>query len=545
MHSIQSPINENPWESVFQCGIQFHGSGRMDEAGSVFAAIVEHNAGHFPSLHRLAAIRRQQGRLEESLTLLERAIECNPTSADAHNSLGNTLNGMERHEDAIAQYRCAASLRENFPEAHVNLGNSLRAMRRYDEAAGAYRAAIGLRPGYAEAHSNLGIVLDLLNRPADALASFAAAVEFDSGIKLGYNNLALALADLDRHEEAIRFFQLARQMDPDAPEPVYNESLVQLALGNFEQGWRDYEARWRVPDLKLHRHNFTQPMWDGRSDIAGKTILLHAEQGLGDTILFARFVERVAAKGARVVLAAPEPLAPLMRSISAVAQVFTSGDPLPDFDLHAPLGSLPLTFGARVETIGCETAYLRAPAESETIVSLEKSADRRPLVGVCWAGNPAHSNDRNRSVPLSAFERLFRIPGIRFVSLQQNHRSGDGSILAGYDNIDLTSVHKGRGLADTAALISRLDLVITVDTAIAHLAGALHCPVWVLLPFRAYWVWLRHRTDSPWYPTARLFRQNCPSDWQSALEQAGEALRSIEISKDRVLTRGALQPQLL
>ena len=233
-----------------------------------------------------------------------------------------------------------------------------------------------LRPGYAEAHSNLGIVLDLLNRPADALASFAAAVEFDSGIKLGYNNLALALADLDRHEEAIRFFQLARQMDPDAPEPVYNESLVQLALGNFEQGWRDYEARWRVPDLKLHRHNFTQPMWDGRSDIAGKTILLHAEQGLGDTILFARFVERVAAKGARVVLAAPEPLAPLMRSISAVAQVFTSGDPLPDFDLHAPLGSLPLTFGARVETIGCETAYLRAPAESETIVSLEKSADR-------------------------------------------------------------------------------------------------------------------------------------------------------------------------
>jgi tetratricopeptide (TPR) repeat protein len=545
MHSTQTPINENPWESVFQSAVLFHGSGRLDEAGSVFAAIVEHNAGHFPSLHRLAAIRRHQDRLEESLALLERAIERNPTSADAHNSLGNTLNALDRHEDAIAQYRCAASLRENFPEAHVNLGNSLRAMRHYEEAADAYRAAIALRPGYAEAHSNLGIVFDLLNRPDDALASFTAAVKFDPGIKLGYNNLALALADLDRHEEALRCFQLARQLDPDAPEPVYNESLVQLAIGNFEQGWRDYESRWRVPDLKLHRHDFPQPMWDGRSDIAGKTILLHAEQGLGDTILFARFVERVAAKGARVVLAAPEPLAPLMRSIPDIAQVFTSGDPLPDFDLHAPLGSLPLAAGATLETIGCDTAYLRAPAESETIVSLGKSTDPRPLVGVCWAGNPAHSNDRNRSVPLLAFERLFRIPGIRFVSLQQNLRSGDDSILARYDNIDLLSIHKGSGLADTAALMSRLELVITVDTAIAHLAGALHCPVWILLPFRAYWVWLRHRADSPWYPTARLFRQNSPGDWQGALEQVGEALRSMEVSKDRLLTHAALQTQLL
>ena len=432
---------------------------------------------------------------------------------------------MERHEDAIAQYRCAASLRENFPEAHVNLGNSLKAMRRYEEAADAYRAAIALRPEYAEAHSNLGLVLDLMNRPADALASFEAAVKFDPEIRLGYNNLALALADLDRHEEAVPYFQLARRLDPDAAEPVYNEALVQLALGNFEQGWRDYEARWRVPDLKLHRPNFTQPMWDGRSDIAGKTILLHAEQGLGDTILFARFIERVAAKGARVILAAQAALAPLLRSIHGVAQVFTSGEPVPDFDLHASLGSLPLAFDATLETIACEAAYLHAPAESETIASLNKWGDPPRLVGVCWAGNPAHSNDRNRSIPLSAFERLFRIPGIRFVSLQQNLRAGEDSILARYDNIDLASVHKASSLADTAALISRLDLVITVDTAIAHLAGALHSPVWTLLPFRAYWVWMRHRADSPWYPTAHLFRQKRPGDWQGVVEQVGEALR--------------------
>ncbi len=524
MHSPQSPINENLWEPVFQCAVQFHGSGRLDEAASVFTAIVEHNPGHFMSLHRLAAIRRHQGHLEESLALLEKAIECNPNSADAHNSLGNTLNALDRHEDAITQYRCAASLRENFPEAQVNLGNSLKAMRRYEEAADAYRAAIALRPEYAEAHSNLGLVLDLMNRPADALASFEAAVKFDPGIRLGYNNLALALADLDRHEEALPFFQRARRLDPDAPEPVYNEALVQLALGNFEKGWRDYEARWRVPALKLHRPGFTQPMWDGRSDIAGKTILLHAEQGLGDTILFARFIEPVAAKGARVILAAQEALAPLARSMPGVAQVFTSGDPLPDFDLHASIGSLPLAFDATLESIRCEVGYLRAPTDSETIASLDNSDSARPLVGVCWAGNPAHSNDRNRSIPLSAFERLFRIPGARFVSLQQNLRAGDDSILARFDNIDLAAIHKGSSLADTAALISRLDLVITVDTAIAHLAGAVHSPVWVLLPFRAYWVWLRHRADSPWYSTARLFRQKRPGDWEGVLEQVGEAL---------------------
>jgi Flp pilus assembly protein TadD len=514
----------------------------LDEAGSVFAAILEHNPGHFPSLHRLAAIRRHQGRPEESLALLERAIEWNPDSADAHNSLGNTLNVLDRHEDAIAQYRRAASLRENFPEAHVNLGNSFKAMGRYEEAADAYRAAIAQRPNYAEAHSNLGIVLDRLKLPAAALASFQAAVECDPRIRLGYNNLALALADLDRHEDSLPFFQLARQLDPDAAEPVYNEALVQLALGNFEQGWPGYEARWRVPDLKLQRHEFKQPIWDGRADIQGKTILLHAEQGLGDTILFARFIERVAAKCARVVVAAPEPPAPLLRSIPGVAQVFTSGDPLPDFDLHVPLGSLPGIFGANAETIGCERPYLRAPGKSEIVADLDKSADPRPLVGVCWAGNPAHSNDRNRSIPLSVFERLFRIPDVRFVSLQQNLRSGDDSILDRFDHIDLTSVRRGSSLADTAALISRLDLTITVDTAIAHLAGALHRPVWVLLPFRAYWVWLRRRADSPWYPTARLFRQESPGDWPGAMAQVSEALRAVVgIAKDGLPARTARQ----
>jgi tetratricopeptide (TPR) repeat protein len=520
--------NENPWEPIFHCAVRFHGSGRLDEAGSLFAAIVEHNPGHFPSLHRLAAIRRHQGRLEESLALLERAIECNPNSADAYNSLGNTLNGLERHEEAVAQYRRATSLRENFPEAHLNLGNSLKAMRRYEEAADAYRAALALRPGYAEAHSNLGIVYSHLNRPFDALASFSAAVSFEPGTKLAYSNLGMALTALNRHEEAMPCFQRARELEPDAPQPVFNDSIVHLAMGDFERGWPGYEARWRAPELKMKLPNFPQPLWDGKAALAGKTIFLHCEQGLGDTILFARFVQPIVNQGARVYLDVQKPLTRLMSSIPGVTEVLTTGDPLPEFDVHAPFGSLPLAFKTTLDTIPSRIPYLWAPSESETIRDLEELAASpsggRPLVGICWAGNPDYPADHKRSIPLSVFERIFQVPGVRFVSLQQNLRPGDDSILARYDNIDLTSDRKGKGLADTAALISRLDLVITVDTVIGHLAGALGRPVWILLSFSPYWAWLRDRTDSPWYPSARLFRQNQLGDWEGVVEEAAGAI---------------------
>lgn len=516
--------SESLWERVFHQAVQFQERGLRDEAGSLFAAILEHNPAHLPALQRLAAVRRHQGRLEESLTLLAKGVECNPDSAEAHNSLGNTLNSLGRTEPAIESYRRAAALRQDFAEAHFNLGNSLKNLERYQDAADAHRAAIALRPGYADAHNSLGIVLDRLNRPAEAIDSYSAALALDPAIKQGNSNLALALAEIDRHEESLPFFARARQLEPDSAEPVFNEALVQLAMGNFKRGFEDYEARWRVPGLKLNPHEFKQPRWDGRSEIVGKTILLHAEQGLGDTILFARYIEAVAAKGARVIVAVQKPLAPLMSGMPGVAEVVASGDPVPDFDLHALLGSLPLAFQTTVETIPFRTPYLHAPAESETIAGLKRPDDPRPLVGMCWAGNAGHRNDHNRSVPLSILQRLFEVPGLGFVSLQQNLRAGDEAILARFDNIDLAAIGKAKGLADTAALISRLDLVITVDTAIAHLTGALNGPVWVLVPYRPYWVWLRHRTDSPWYPTARLFRQTRIGDWTSVMERVAEAL---------------------
>jgi tetratricopeptide (TPR) repeat protein len=519
-------LSENSWEPVFHRAVNLHGSGQLAEAAVLFAEILEHYPDHFPSLQRLAAIRRYEHRLEESLALLQRAVACSPSAAEVYNSLGNTLNSLGRQEEAIEQYQRAVLLRQDFPEAYLNLANSFKALQRWNEAESAYRAAIAWRPGYVEAHTNLGVVLGRMNRQEDALASFSAAVSFDPQVKLGNSNVATALTALNRHEEALAFLQRARQLEPDAPQPIFNESLVHLAMGNLELAWPCYEARLRIPEHKLNPFNFEQPVWDGQLPIAGKTILLHGEQGLGDTILFARFVEPLVQSGARVILAVPQPLVRLMSAMPGVAHVLSYHDPLPEFDIHAPLGSLPLALKITLDTIPARIPYLQPPGESETIASLDERSDEpRPRVGVCWAGNPVYPNDRNRSVPLAIFERLFQVPRVRFVSLQQNLRPGDDSILAGFDNIDLTSDRKGSGLADTAALISKLDMVITVDTVIGHLAGALGRPFWILLPYSAYWPWLRNRTDTPWYPTARIFRQPQPGDWKSVLESASACLR--------------------
>ena len=519
-----NPAAPDDWEAIYERAVSLYGSGEMGEAGTLFSAIVEHNPNHFPSLHRLAAIRRHEGKLEESLTHLKQAIGCNPNSADVHNSLGNTLNALGRPEEAVDQYRCALVLRPEFPEVHVNLGNSLKGLGRVEEAMASYAAAIALRPQYAEAHSNMGIALLRLNRPQEALASFTAAIALDPGLNIAYSNLGAALSELNRHEEALAIFQRARQLEPEAPQPVFNEALARLAMGDFERSWDDYEARWVAAELKLKSRNFPQPLWDGDTDIAGKTILIHAEQGIGDMILFARYVPLVVQRGARVVVECYKQIETLIRSIPGVAQVLTYGEELPEFDVHAPFGSLPRAFKTTLATIPAQVPYLHAPSQSPTIVDLDTSDDPRPRVGVCWAGNPDYTRDKHRSIPLAIFQRLFRTPNVRFVSLQQRLRPGDDQILANFDNIDLTTDRKGGALADTAALISKLDLVITVDTAIGHLAGALGRPVWILLASFSYWVWLRNRVDSPWYPTALLFRQSGTGDWEGVIERAAETL---------------------
>jgi hypothetical protein len=305
---------------------------------------------------------------------------------------------------------------------------------------------------------------------------------------------------------------------------IFNEALVHLALGDFERGLPQYEARWFTADFQGARQTFEQPQWDGRSDLAGKTIFLYAEQGLGDTILFARYAELVAARGARVLLGAQAGLAPLLRALPGVAQVLAAGDPLPAFDCHLPLGSLPLAFQTTVETIPVRAPYLYPPATAAASDAADRACSR-PRVGLCWAGNASNRNDPNRSIPFAIFEALLETPGVEFVCLHKSLSPGEADALAKYANLDRTAAPLIQNLTDTASVVAGLDLIVSVDTAIAHLAGALNRPVWVLTGFRPYWVWLRGRSDSPWYPSARVFRQTGFGDWRSIIETMSGELR--------------------
>jgi hypothetical protein len=315
---------------------------------------------------------------------------------------------------------------------------------------------------------------------------------------------------------------------PDFAEAHWNEALLSLLTGDFSRGWAKYECRWKKEPLVLSKRNFSQPLWLGADAIDGKTILLHSEQGFGDTIQFCRYVPLVAARGARIILEVQRPLQELMTNLASAAQVISKGDPLPDFDLQCPLLSLPLAFGTRLETIPSAMPYLQTSVQALKDWQARLGPKVRPRIGVAWSGNPTHKNDQNRSISLRSLLPLLDIEAT-FVSLQKDIRHDDAAVLKEHSDI-LQFGDALKNFSDTAALISQLDLVISVDTSVAHLAGALAKPVWVLLPFIPDWRWLLDRDESPWYPTVRLFRQEDTRAWDSVIVRVHADLISAAVA---------------
>jgi hypothetical protein len=316
-------------------------------------------------------------------------------------------------------------------------------------------------------------------------------------------------------------YDQAIALRPDYADAHFFKGLSSLVTGDFEHGWIEYEWRRKAPAARITRRDFPQPLWLGEDGIAGKTILLHSEQGFGDTIQFCRYVPHVAARDARVVLEVEEPLCELMTDLAGVTQVVAKGGPLPEFDFQCPLASLPLAFRTRLETIPSGAPYLRVPRQAQEYWGALLGAKLVPRIGLAWAGNAKHVRDRERSMRLHDLLPLLDIDAT-FVSLQKEVRAGDAETLG---NCNMFHLRQEFGnFSDTAALISQLDLVISVDTSVAHLAGALGKPVWILLTHAPDWRWLLDRDDSPWYPSARLFRQRESREWGSVTMQVREAL---------------------
>ncbi|MBI3773666.1 MAG: tetratricopeptide repeat protein [Gammaproteobacteria bacterium] len=538
-------------------GILYGQAGRFDEALAAFtqASVVQPRdfAVHFNRAKALQELKRY----EEALACYDKVLLLNPGYADAYNNRGNVLRELRRLDEALASYRRAIELNTNFAEAYHNQGNVLLDLRRHEEALVSFNQAIALAPNNAHAYNSRGLVLlEVLERRDDAVHDFRRAVSidpdyveahynlgnalkemrcfeeakaaFDKAIALNprftdaYYSRGVLLSEQQKFEEALSSFNQVVSIQPDHARAHYNIGILNLLLGKFTEGWPEYEWRWKTEPLKSHIRQFKQALWLGEQSLVGKTILVHTEQGMGDVIQFSRYLPMLTAMGAKVVLAAPPALASLMQTLPAEVEVVTQWDQLPEFDLHCPILSLPLALKTTLDTIPAHVPYLSA--DSQKIIKWDErlGVKRMPRVGLVWSGSATHANDRNRSIALRALEPLLRLK-IEYHSLQKEVRPEDQLVMAQFPQLQ-SHADELHDFSDTAALISVLDLVIAVDTSVAHLAGALGKPVWILLPQVPDFRWLLARNNSLWYPTARLFRQQSAGDWGSVIETVKQNL---------------------
>jgi tetratricopeptide (TPR) repeat protein len=505
-------------QQAFDLAVQHHQAGRLRQAEQLYRQILAQWPEHAGATHLLGVLAHQVGRNDIAVDLIRRAIALNPNYAEAHSNLGVALQDKGQLDEAIAAYRQAIALNPNLPEAHISLGDALRGKGQLDEAIAACRQAIGLSPTHADAHYNLGNALKDKGQIDEAIAAYRQAIALRPDYAEAHNNLGAALAGKGHFEEAVVAYRQAIALNPNLPEVHHNISIALLALGHFAEGWEEFESRLQLPWLRLNR-GFSQPQWDS-SDPAGKTVLLFTEGGFGDALQFIRLVPQATARGGRWFLECQPELVTLLDKTPGVERIIPRGQPLPEFDMQIPLQSLPRVLKITLENIPNKVPYLNPPADRVERWAAKLAGETRLRVGLAWAGNQGAKGDlRTRSI--GVFAPLAAVEGVKFFSLQK----GDGSEQpppAGMNLADFSG--ELSDFADTAALVRNLDLVVTVDTSIAHLAGALARPVWVLIPFMADFRWLHKRTDSPWYPTMRLFRQATFGDWPSVISRNVEAL---------------------
>ncbi len=522
--SYQAALAIAPDDSgtLFNQGNTLKDLGRYEEAIASYDQALVLQPDHAAVLCNRGIALYEMKRLDAALASFDDALVLAPRIAEAHLNRGNVLNDLNRHREAVASYDSALVLRPDYAEALSNRGIALHALECNDEALTSFDHALALNPDYPEALSHRGATLDAMKRSDEALASYSRAIALRPDYADAYGNRGATLYNLKRLDEALADFDRALALRPDLPEVHWNQATARLISGDFARGFAEYEWRWHREAMIAIKRDFPQPLWRGE-DIAGKTVLLHSEQGFGDSIQFCRYVPAVAARGARVILEVEAPLQRLMTTISGGAEIVAKGTPLPAFDTHCPLLSLPLAFGTRLETVPSVTPYLRAQPQDVTAWEARLASKRRPYIGLAWSGNPTHFRDADRSIPLEALLPLLDVDA-RFISVQKDVREDDARVLAARNDVGQVG-HAIDDFADTAALLAALDVVVTVDTSVAHLAGALGKPVWLMLPFIPDWRWLLDRDTSPWYPTARLFRQDQSRSYDAVIGRVREALR--------------------
>jgi tetratricopeptide (TPR) repeat protein len=549
-------IGPDQFEALYLSGIILAGHGRHDEALAKFDRAADLDPGHFDTLHHRGVTLAALDRLDEALTSLDGVLSIQPDRAETLSARADVLSRLERQseinaddaeaktvepesvdllniragalvelgqfEEAIPYYDKALSISAGHAETLWRRGNALRNLDRCEQAIASYDQALADRPDHVEIYIDRATAFSKLGWLEDALASFDKALELKKDHAEVFNNRGLILKTLGRFDEALASFQNSCAIRNDYAEAHWNEGALQLLKGDFRRGWTKHEWRSKRNLPGVARRSFAQPRWDGLNSLYDKTILLYDEQNDSDAIQFCRYIPLMIARGARAILQVPENLQGLMASLSKAAEIIGASEPLPKFDLHCPLFDLPAAFSTKFESIPSGTPYLRAPAGSLSSWKMRLGVKERPRIGFSWAADPGPDSDSKRSMALSALMPLMELDAT-FVNLQRELHPNEKALLTGRKNV----FYYGDALhdfSDLAALVACLDLVISVDASVAHLAGALGKPVWILLPYVPDWRWLLGHNHTPWYPTARLYRQSRAEDWDGVVAKVSSEL---------------------
>lgn len=534
---------------LFQQAMTLHQSGQLPQAAQMFKKLLKASPNHLQILFFLAIIELQQNNHEAAVNLFKKALQLKPEFTEAQFYMGIALAMSNRMQLAVEAFDKVIALSPAHFEAHNNRGNALKELGQLESALLSFDKAISIKPDFADAYNNRGVALQELKQFEAALCEFGNAIKLNPVNAGYYYNQGTALKELDSLQEALVCYQQAiflnsahyeaynnlgqlyltlKQLDnalncfnqsiaikSDFVEPYFNKAWIKLLAGDFEDGWRLYEWRWQI-DGYLPARDFSQPLWLGDQSLVDKVILIHMEQGLGDVIQFCRYFPLLESLQAKVLIEVKKELKSLLSSLKGNFTLIDQGEILPGFDLHCPLLSLPLAFKTTVETIPVSIPYLFADRDKQNYWREHLGPKNFQLrVGLVFSGSKEHKNDHKRSIPIELLEPLLAMP-LDFHSLQKEFRLDDRQKLTDFSQL---RIHELDDFTDTAALIAEMDLVISVDTSVAHLAGAMGKPVWILLPYSPDFRWMLERTDSPWYPAATLFRQTIAGDWSVVISE--------------------------
>ena len=509
------PSQQDNEQLLFLLGTAYFQTGNAKEAVGCLQKSLDKNPSNPAAHSNLGLALQELKRFDEALQSYDQALRIKPDFAEAFYNQGNALRELERFDEALQSYDQALRIKPDSAEAFNNQGNALKELKRFDEALASYGEALRIKPDFAEAFNNQGNALQELKRFDEALQSYDQALRIKPDSAEAFNNRGKALKDLKQFDEALQSYDQALRIKPDYAEATWNKSFLLILIGNYLEGWKLYESRLEKEDTKKDYYQFQQTSWRGQEDIQGKTLLIHSEQGLGDVIQFVRYLKKIHQLGIKIILEVPEQLVSLISTFDVPMTVVEKGKKRPDFDAYCPLLSLPYIFKTTVETIPASIPYLFANKEKTEDWKLQLGNQTQKRIGLVWSGSTVHKNDHNRSISLDALSELLELP-FEWHSLQKEYRERDKEFLLNHPEIHQHQ-DELNDFSDTAALIECMDIVISIDTSVAHLAGALGKPVWILLPFMPDYRWMLEREDCPWYPSAKLVRQDESRNWSNVL----------------------------